>query len=98
MEATVDIKKLIHIAKEVSLTLSEKVDELEKESSGFVEITFGIAEGVKTLLCALARTNNPRINADPLIKLFTVWLLNGIENNEEDVERALQQIIHKENS
>ena len=98
IKETMSIDKLLDISQKVFESLAPVIDEDMKQGAGIAEITLGIADGIKKLLCSYAAVHVPQLNADPVIQIATIWMKSNIERERDDIENALKSIFERESN
>ena len=66
---------------------------LETTFAGYITEMLGIADGIKKLLCSYAVAHVPQLNADPVIKMATIWMQSDIEGEEDNINKALESFL-----
>ena len=90
IQNTLSIDKLLNVSSKVFESVSSVIDEQVKQGAGIAEITLGIADGIKTALCAYSMANVPQLNADTIILTATVWMKSDIESEIDYLENVLK--------
>ena len=93
IKETMSIDKLLDISQKVFESVAPVIDEQMKQDAGIAEITLGIADGIKKLLCSYAVAHVPQLNADPIIKMVALWMQSDIEGEQENIEKSLKSFI-----
>ena len=89
MTEELELDRLMSMSHEVQQTIGPIVEKRTKEGAGIMEITLGIADGIRRLLVAYSAWHNPKLNAEVVIKTATVWMLEGIKEDEESVNKII---------
>lgn len=96
IKETMSVDKLLEISQKVLFSVGPVIDEQIKQDASIAEITLGIADGIKKLLCLYAATRVPQLNADPIIETAALWMKSDIESEIDDIENALKLFHERE--
>ena len=98
IQETMSIDKLLDISQKVFESVAPVIDEQMKQGAGIAEITLGIADGIKKLLCSYAVAHVPQLNADPVIQMATLWMKSDIESEKDNIENALKSFLERKSN
>lgn len=90
MEEKLEFERLMSMCREVHETLVQIVDKRTKEGAGMIEIILGLAGGIQSLLIAYSAWHNPKLNAEVVIKTATIYMLQGINEEEEYINEIIE--------
>ena len=93
LKEMMSIDSMLDFSQKVFEAVAPVVDNQMKQGAGIAEITLGIADGIKKLLCSYAVAHVPQLNAEPVIKMATIWMQSDIEGEEDNINKALESFL-----